>query len=219
MLEIIEINPSSTPDACFICLHGLGASGHDFVDIMPLLGVSQNLSIRYVLPHAPMRKVDYLGGNRVRAWFNIKELNSNSKEYIDGITSSDALIKELIEHEISHSVPASRIILAGFSQGGVMALFSGLSYPKKLGGVVSLSAWLVFADSINNDQPSVNQKTPIFMAHGIEDEVVPISWARNSLNVLDNLGYNARLHEYHMSHSVCVDEIASLSSWINQVLS
>jgi len=219
MLQIVEINPKSIPKASVIWLHGLGASGHDFIDIVPELKIPEELNVRFVFPHAPFRKVTYAGGEKLRAWFNISSLDSDFKEDEEGIRDSEALIEELIKKELDTNIPSDKIILAGFSQGGVMALHCGLRYKASLGGILVLSAWLALNKSLQSEKSIYNQDTPILMEHGTHDELIPLEWAEKSCNYLKEEGYSAKLDSYPMGHHVCHEEIVAIGKWLRERLS
>lgn len=218
MLRAIEINPKSSPKASVIWLHGLGASGHDLVDIIPLLNLPEDASIRFVLPHAPIRTIVYTGNTKIRAWFNVTDLKPNTKEDEIGIRESEQLIKELIAKELAENIPSHKIVLAGFSQGGVMALQCGLRYPEKLAGILVLSGWLPLRHAVFSEKTIINQNTPILMLHGTEDDLIPIDWAKKSYECIKDIGYDVTLFSYPMEHTVCQDEINTIGSWLRNLL-
>jgi len=218
MLQVIEINPKLPPNASVIWLHGLGASGYDFVNIVQLLNLPPQLNIRYVFPHAPFRKVTYSGNTKVRAWFNVVDLKRDSEVDETGIRESEELINELIAHELTQKDPGYKVIIAGFSQGGVMALQCGLRYPEKLAGILVLSGWLSLGHTVPIEGTAVNQQTPILMLHGTDDELIPSEWAKESHDYLRDLGYNVRFLSYPMQHAVCVEEIAEIGNWMQKIL-
>lgn len=221
MLETIEINPERSANCCFICLHGLGASGYDFISeagVQPM-GMPKDLVMRFVFPHAPVRKITWTSGGKLRAWFDI--VNFNETDYQDdivGMAHSAKLIQGLIEAEIARGIPSTRIILGGFSQGGVMALYLGLRYQRQLGGIVSLSAWLAQHEKVIAARDNINGNTPIFIAHGTTDHLIPLDWAEKSHASLNKLGYNVETFKYPMGHSVCTEELADLGAWVQTVL-
>lgn len=219
MLRTIEINPQSSPTASVIWLHGLGASGYDFVDIVPLLNLPPDLSVRFVFPHAPVQAVTCAGNTKIRAWFNVVEISQCKREEDErGIRESEKLINALIAQELARKIPSRKIVLAGFSQGGVMALQCGLRYPEELAGILVMSAWLPLKHTVFSEKSVVNQKTPILMMHGTADELIPIDWAKESYDYLQELGYNATLSAYPMKHSVCPEELDAIGGWLRKLL-
>jgi phospholipase/carboxylesterase len=217
MLQFIEVNPKISPKSSVIWLHGLGASGHDFEDIVPQLKLPQELATRFIFPHAPMRKVTWAGNMKMRAWFNIIKLE-RSLEDADGIRSSQALVDELIQNEMARGVSSEKIVVGGFSQGGAMALQCGLRFKEKLAGILALSAWLPLIDSLAAEKTAANQKTPILMQHGTCDDLVPLAWAKQSYDHLSNSNYNVRLDTYPMQHNLCDAEIATVAKWLAGIL-
>lgn len=218
MLRTIEINPNITPQASVIILHGLGASGYDFADIAKQLNLPLEFNVRFVLPHAPIMPIQYADGAEMRAWFDIIDLSGQSPEDETGIRKSQLLIEDLISHELEQGIPSEKIILAGFSQGGAMALHCGLRYEKKLAGILVLSSWLPLAHTLTKEHIMVNQDTPIMMMHGNQDNVVPLAWGKKSHDYLKQLGYNTTLNTYTMQHSMCPDELVDIGQWLKKLL-
>lgn len=218
MLQTVEIDPKSSPSASVIWLHGLGADGYDFVDIIPLLNLPPELNVRFVFPHAPIRPVTYAGNTKMRAWFNVVDLKHSSQVDEEGIRKSQELINELIARELAHKKPDYKVILAGFSQGGVMALQCGLRYPKKLTGILVLSGWLFLEDTLSLEKTAINQQVPILMLHGTEDDLIPLNWAQKSSNCLKELDYSVELLSYPVAHSLCAEEVTKIGSWIRKLL-
>ncbi len=218
MLKTIEINPKSQASASVIWLHGLGASGYDFVDVVPLLNLPENSGVRFVFPHAPVKSVTCLGNEKVRAWFNIDELTADMQEDAVGIKESESLIYELIAHELQQKIPSHKIVLAGFSQGGAMALQCGLRCSQKLAGILVLSAWLPLKDTVFSEKSTMNQNTPILMQHGEDDDLVLLDWAKESHDYLLKIGYDVRLSSYPMRHAVCPEEIDVIGGWLRNLL-
>ena len=216
MLEQLDVETGAAPDATVIWLHGLGADGHDFEPIVPELGL-QDRSIRFVFPHAPVRAVTINGGMQMRAWYDIKD-SAIRREDESGVRESQAQIEALIARERSRGVPASRMVLAGFSQGGAIALQTALRHPERLAGVLALSTYLPLADKLGTESSPANRDVPIFMAHGTEDPVIPISRAQTSRRELLDLGYPVEWHEYRMPHSVCMEELVDISTWLRAAL-
>jgi phospholipase/carboxylesterase len=218
LLPSVEIETRPRPSHAVIWLHGLGADGNDFiqaVDAIPL----PRIGIRFVFPHAPMMPVTINGGFVMRAWYDILGPDLNTRQDEAGIRNSHRAVDALIARENERGIPASRIVLAGFSQGGVIALHAGLRHPRKLAGIMGLSAYLALAATTQRERASANQLTAIFMAHGNADPIIPIEAGRSSLDLLKQLGYPAEWHEYDMPHSVCVEELEDIGSWLQQVLS
>lgn len=214
-LDCVEIAPKSTPTASIIWLHGLGADGHDFVDIVPQLGLS---SVRFIFPHAPVRPITLNAGYPMRAWYDIHGLDRFAKEDEEGIRASAAMVNQLIQHEIAQGIPSDKIVLAGFSQGGAMALYSGLCYPQKLAGILALSCYLPLATQIAIEASAANKEIPVFMAHGSMDDIVNISLGEYSCQYLQNLGYNIEFHRYSMAHNVSLEEISDVAQWLKKIL-
>lgn len=219
MLRTLEINPEVSPRSSVIWMHGLGASGHDFVDILPQLNLPVELGIRFVFPHAPVRHVKYTGGTKMRAWFDIVNLDHDAKEDEAGIRDSEKFITQLINREVERGIPSRKIVLTGFSQGGAMALQCGLRYSEALAGILVLSAWLPLSNTVAAERNIANQKTPILMLHGTIDPLIPLSWAVESCNNLKKLGYCSTICSYPMQHTVCPEEIFEISTWLRNVLS
>lgn len=204
----IEINPNDTAQASVIWLHGLGASGHDFEPIVPHLGLPDKLNVRFVFPHAPEQPVTINGGYVMRAWYDILDQSIDRKVDKSGIQTSSKSINQLVAREIDRGIAASNIILAGFSQGGVIALEVGLRFQPRLAGIIALSTYL--AD--RNQVPSGT--TSIFMGHGSFDPIVPIMLGEQARDSLQNNGHSVEWHKYPMEHSVCMEEISHIGKWM-----
>jgi phospholipase/carboxylesterase len=218
MLQIVEINPPFPPQASIIWLHGLGANGYDFVDLVPQLNLPKELGIRFVFPHAPIRPVTYEQGSKMRAWFDVIKLDGCTEtEDKLGILTSAKLIDELIAQEIANNIPSNKIFLVGFSQGGAMALQCGLRYQETLAGILVLSAWLPLATTISELNPA-NKNTPILLLHGLHDKIIPLSWATKSYTQLKELGCNTNMLTYPIEHSVSPKEISDISKWLHELL-
>lgn len=214
----IEIETGAQPQASVIVMHGLGADGNDFVPVVPELGLPPGLRIRFVFPHAPMRPVTINAGMVMRAWYDVFGLDGRQGEDEAGIRASQARIEGLIAREKARGIPAGRIVLAGFSQGGAIALQAGLRHPERLAGIVVLSAYLPLANSLPAEAHPANREVPIFMGHGSYDDLIPVARAHRSRDLLLELGFRVAWHEYAMPHSVCAEEIRDLSSWLRGVL-
>lgn len=217
-LEAIEIETAASPGASIIWLHGLGADGHDFVDVVPELALPGRPGMRFVFPHAPMRPVTINDGYVMRAWYDIRDDSGVRREDPAGVRASQKAIEALIEREKERGVPAAAIVLAGFSQGGAMALYTGLRYGERLAGVMALSCSLPLADTLAAEAAPANRDVPIFMAHGTHDPMIPMARALRAREVLTGLGYRLEWHEYQMPHSVCAEEIAHIGVWLGKVL-
>jgi phospholipase/carboxylesterase len=218
-LSTIEIMPKSAHKYSLIWLHGLGADGHDFEGIAPELHLNAEPNIHFIFPNAPIQPITVNGGMHMRAWYDILEMSLERKVDIAGIYQSAKLVSQLIEQEIDKGVPSEQILLAGFSQGGVIALHAGLSYPYKLAGIIGLSTYLPTLEQLKTERSTVNNTTPIFMGHGILDSVVAIESGKTTFNALHALEYNIEWHDYLMEHSVCIAEIGHISTFINGIFS
>ncbi|MGR8998525.1 MAG: alpha/beta hydrolase [Gammaproteobacteria bacterium] len=218
-LSTIEIQPKSAHKYSVIWLHGLGADGHDFESITHELHLNAEPGIHFIFPNAPVQPVTINGGMKMRAWYDILEPSLELKVDIAGIYQSAKLISQLIDQEMNKGIPSEQILLAGFSQGGVIALHTGLRYPCKLAGIIALSTYLPTLEKLKTERSSVNNATPIFMAHGILDSVVAIESGNAAFNALHALGYNVEWHDYLMGHSVCIEEIGHISTFINGIFS
>jgi len=217
-LSCVELNPGDPAQAAVIWLHGLGADGHDFEPIAPLLQSQLGIPTRFVFPHAPHRPITINGGYSMRAWYDIAALDLSHAEDADGIHASARQLHALIQREIDNGIAARRIVLAGFSQGGAIALHTGLRYPQRLAGILALSTYLPLAATLSEERDPANCDTPIFMAHGDEDTIVLIAHASASKQYLQELGYTLEWHSYRMPHSICDDEVADIAAWLRRVL-
>lgn len=221
LLETIELETAKNPTAAVIWMHGLGADGNDFVPIVNELDLTGAPGIRFVFPHAPVRAVTINNGHRMRAWYDISfgDLEGHSRKADEkGVRESQAQIGELIARENARGIAPDKIVLAGFSQGGAIALHTGLRHPQKLAGMMALSTYLPLAESFAQEAAQANAKTAVFMAHGTQDPVVPYAMGRNSRDLLAQSGYAVEWHEYPMQHSVCMEEVANIGRWLVQVL-
>ena len=219
VLEAIEIQTGEKPDAAVVWLHGLGADGNDFVPIVNELDLPAAKAIRFVFPHAPMMPVTLNNGHVMRAWYDISFDGVTKRPDALGIRASQTAVERLIEREQERGIDAARIVLAGFSQGGAITLHTGLRLAAKLAGLMVLSSYLPLADALAEERSSANADTPIFMAHGRNDSVIGIELAQRSVAQLQELGYRVDWRQYDMEHSVCLEEIADISEWLNTVLS
>lgn len=207
----------AAPRAAVLWLHGLGADGHDFEPIVPELGLPAGLPVRFVFPHAPIRPVTLNQGMRMRAWYDIYRLGGGPEDEA-GIRASEGFLKELIQREKARGIDASKIVIAGFSQGGAIALQTALRYPERLAGVLALSTYLPLASFLEKEGAEKNRDVPIFMAHGTYDDVIPLQRADESRRALEKLGYPVQWHAYPMPHSVCPQEIADIAAFLVRLL-
>jgi phospholipase/carboxylesterase len=215
LLPTVEIETAPNPTHSVVWMHGLGADGNDFVPIVQELGLD-GLAVRFVFPHAPQQPVTINGGYVMRAWYDIGYEDLSLKEDEKGVRESQHAVDQLIERERKRGVPAGRVALAGFSQGGAIALQSGLRYPERLAGIIALSTYLPLPDKVEAERSSANQDVPILMLHGTEDPIVPLKLARASCAKLLTLGYPVAWQEYEMPHSVCAEEIADIGLWLRR---
>ncbi len=217
-LDAIEINPKQSANASIIWLHGLGASAEDFLPIVPQLNLPDDHAMRFVFPNAPIQPVTLNGGFPMPAWYDIYGLAGDVRQDEAGIRRTENLVQALIEKEQQRGIKPERIILAGFSQGGAMALHTGLRYPKKLAGIIALSTYLPLADMVANELHPANKDLPILMVHGTDDPVVLPEWAELSRNTLQKLDYKIQWQTYEMAHSFCQEELILIVNWLQKVL-
>jgi phospholipase/carboxylesterase len=219
LLDCIEVNPSGKPAATIIWLHGLGADGHDFEAIVPELRLPDSLPVRFVFPHAPERAVTVNAGMIMRAWFDLIDLNldANSADK-EQFSESVEMLEALIENELRSGLASDRIVLAGFSQGGAIALHTGLHFPKRLAGILAMSMHLPTIRDRSAALSPANQEVPIMMAHGQMDPLIPLARAIETRQELIRLGYAVSWHEYPIQHSVCAEEVADIRAWLLGVL-
>jgi phospholipase/carboxylesterase len=216
--EHIVLEPATTADAAVIWLHGLGADGHDFVPIVQELRLPPSMAVRFIFPHARPRPVTINNGFVMRAWYDIKGISREAFEDEEGIRESERVVRELIANEVGRGIPENRIVIAGFSQGGAIALQSALRHPQTLAGVMALSTYLPLRASLAKEGSVANRSTPILMCHGTQDGVVPLSLGEASRDVLKGLGYDVDWRTYPMQHSVCVEEVNDMSRWLQSQL-
>jgi len=229
----VYVEPENQADAAVILMHGLGADGHDFESMVPELGLSGlgraeqgraepgravAPSIRWIFPHAPVRSVTVNGGYSMRAWYDIIAIDPNAPEDEAGICESAAAIGAFIHTEMEKGIPADRIVLAGFSQGGAMALYTALRQAESLAGLIAMSCYLPLPGKLASEESNANRGIPIFMAHGTFDPVVPFAFGETARDLLRADGHAVEWHEYQMDHSVCQQEVADLRKWLLSVL-
>jgi len=215
LLATIDIETGREPRAAVIWLHGLGADGHDFEPIVPELGLPAAPALRFIFPHAPHQAVTINGGAVMRAWYDV---TGDGRQDAAGIRSSQARVEALIARERARGVAARSIVLAGFSQGGAIALQAGLRHPERLAGILALSTYLPLPDTVANEAHAANRDVAIFMGHGTQDPVIPLSWATRARDHLVSLGYAVEWREYPMPHAVCAEEIEDVGAWLRVVL-
>ncbi|HEU4350927.1 MAG TPA: alpha/beta fold hydrolase [Burkholderiales bacterium] len=214
-MQAVEIETGSNPVAAVIWLHGLGADGHDFEPVVPQLRLRR--AVRYVFPHAPIRPVTINMGMRMRAWYDILQFGGGPEDAA-GIRASQKILEDLIGQEKRRGLTPRQIVLAGFSQGGAIALHTGLRYSERLAGILALSTYLPLAANVEEEVSQANQDVPIFMAHGEFDDIVPFRRAGASRELLVKLGYRVEWRAYPMPHSVCAPEIGDIAKFLAQVL-
>jgi phospholipase/carboxylesterase len=218
LLKSIEINPANTATAAIIWLHGLGADGHDFEPVIPQLGVVDKLGVRVILPHAPHMPVTINNGMVMPAWYDIRGNNFGHAQDEQGIRTSALRLEALISRETERGIAPQRIVLAGFSQGGAVALYAGLRHADRLGGILALSTYLPMAERLASESAPANRDVPVMMAHGTADPVIPISLAEKSRALLEAHGNPVEWHSYSMQHAVCPQEIADIRQWLLTIL-
>ena len=215
-LPTVEINPSAAPVAVVIWLHGLGADGHDFEPIVPELKLPESMHVRFIFPHAPIRPVSINDGEEMRAWFDFVPHSETAGS--DDIEISAGQIEALITRECERGIPSERILLAGFSQGGVIALQTALRYPSRLAGVLALSTYLHDFSKTEQEMHDANLAIPIMIAHGTQDPMIPIMRSATSRENLIRLGYDVRWFDYPMGHQVCLEEVEEISRFFQELL-
>lgn len=217
LLDCIQRDTGADPQIAVIWLHGLGADGHDFEPIVPELGLSGSTAVRFIFPHAPTQPVTINGGMVMRAWYDITAMDLGASVDADGINRSADHLRRLVRATVESGIAADRIVLAGFSQGGVIALHTGLQYEDRLAGIIALSTYVALPEAARRSASDANRDVPIFMAHGRYDPVIPCSLGERSRDLLVKEGYPVQWHEYPMEHSVYPDEIRDLASWLNEL--
>lgn len=219
LLPCVELETGPNPTASVIWLHGLGADGNDFVPIVPELALPQSMPTRFVFPHAPIRSVTINSGMRMRAWYDIAAADLNSRADLVGVRQSRSQLEELIEREGARGMRSERIVVAGFSQGGAVALYTGLRHEDRLAGIMALSTYLIAPDRLGAESAAASRAVPIFMAHGTADPVVRFEWGERSKRMLEEASYSVEWHSYRMEHSLCLEEVHAIGAWLKRVLS
>ena len=217
-LQTIEINPAAAPRASVIILHGLGADGTDFLPMADELDLAAVGPVRYLMPRAPVRRVTIIGGQPMRAWYDILGADLVKREDEAGLRDSMQQVGQLIQREVARGVPASRIVLAGFSQGCAIALGAGLRHPDRLAGIAGLSGYMPLAATSAAERHAASHGLPVFLAHGRSDGVVPLARGTAGRDLLQGLGCDVEWHDYPMEHSVCLEEVTALNRWLLKVL-
>lgn len=218
LLPCVNVEPTSEHKATVIWLHGLGADGHDFEPIVPELKLPTDLGVKFIFPHAPVMPVTINGGYQMRAWYDIRDADLANREDKEGVRKSAALVEQLIDAEQAAGIPSDKIVLAGFSQGGAIALHLSTRIQHKLAGIVALSTYLTMPENLADEKSPANIDTPIFMAHGSQDPVVPMQRGQYSAKVLEENGFSVSWQDYPMAHAVCLEEIQALGQYLNKVL-
>jgi phospholipase/carboxylesterase len=217
--HVVELTPrAGAATASVIWLHGLGADGHDFVPLVPELRLPSTLRVRFIFPHAPVQAVTINNGYRMRAWYDIMGLTVDSREDSLGVGRSATTVGSYIDRERGRGVAANRIAIAGFSQGGAIALYAGLRYPETLAGILALSTYLPLRDRLAAEASSANRHISILMCHGTQDPVVALQLSQRSRDVLLKLNYAVQWIEYPMRHELCPQEIQDISQWLSRIL-
>ena len=212
--DAVVLEPGASAEASVIWLHGLGADGHDFVPIVQELRLPDTPAVRFTFPHAPVRPVTINNGMRMRAWYDILALSGPARHDESGIRASIALLDDLIRRERERGIAANRIVVAGFSQGGAIALCGALRYPERLAGIMALSTYLPLADQLASEASAANRDLPILMCHGTQDPVLPLQMGEASRDRLAALGFPVEWHAYPMQHQVCLPEIEHIAAWL-----
>ncbi|MEX2473820.1 alpha/beta hydrolase [Marinobacter sp.] len=211
-LKYIELETNPNPTAAVIWLHGLGASGHDFEPVVPELGLPNDAAVRFLFPHAPVMPVTINGGMSMPAWYDIKAMDIDRVVDTEQLKASSDAVARMVDREIERGIPASRIVIAGFSQGGAVAYELGLTYPQRLAGILALSTYFATAQTIEVSE--ANRDTPINVYHGTFDPVVPEALGQQSVKTLGTMGYQPRYETYPMEHSVCLEEVQDIGEFI-----
>ncbi len=218
LLPALELATNHNPTASVIWLHGLGADGHDFVPVVKELQLPGTLPVRFIFPHAPQQPVTINNGMVMRAWYDVSYDGLERRTDDAGVLKSVEAVNDLIAREIARGIPPRRIVLAGFSQGGAVVLTAGTRHPQRLGGILALSTYLPMPEQLGTAGSDANRSVPIFMAHGQQDNVIPLRMAEASRAALEAQGYPVTWHTYPMAHSLCMEEVEALSRWLQQHL-
>jgi phospholipase/carboxylesterase len=214
LLETVELTTGPVPDAAVVWLHGLGADGHDFEPLVPLLTWPDAPDIRFVFPHAPVRPVTINGGVPMRAWYDIVSLTSGRDQDRAGIAASIDQAAALVRREHRRGIEAGRIVMAGFSQGGAIALQAALRFPERLAGLVALSTYLLLDEQLDHEAHPANRGLPVFFGHGTQDPMVPFRLGEMAAERLRGLDFDVEWHSYPIPHAVCPEEVDDLAAWL-----
>ena len=217
-LDAIIIETNERPDAAIIWLHGLGADGNDFVPIVDQLQLTSHYAIRFIFPNAPLRPITINQGYQMPGWYDVSSLSIVEQEDEAGIKESSAILKQLCESQEADGITSDRIIVAGFSQGGAIALHCGCRYPRPLAGIMALSTYLPLPQSLSDEISSIATEIPVFMAHGRQDDVVAYEYGKKSMEQLESNDIEVLWHEYDMGHAVCIEEIQHIRQWLTDTL-
>lgn len=221
--DTVEVGGEAPVDGTVIWLHGLGADGHDFEPIVPELNLAAHADIRFVFPHAPVRPVTINGGVPMRAWYDVISLDKSGPQDEAGIRDSAASLLQLIERERERGVDASRIVLAGFSQGGAIAMHTAMRVPQRLAGLMALSTWMPLASTIGEEvvdnSESQPRELPVLMVHGTFDPLLPLAAGQHAREIMQDAGFKVQWHEYPMAHAVCAEEISEIRKWLVNIYS
>lgn len=218
LLPFEIVKTAEKTEFTIIWLHGLGADGNDFVSLVPELRLPESLTIKFIFPHAPVRPITLNNGYEMRAWYDMLSLDRKNNTNEDDILTSVAWINQFIESEINNGTPSTKILLAGFSQGGVIALHAGVRYPKKLAGIMALSTYMPFDENLVAQANPSQKALPIFAAHGQQDPVIPVAAWQDYVPKLKTKGFDVEAHSYVMEHSLCAEEITDISTWLQKTL-
>ena len=216
--DILVVETGKNPVASIIWAHGLGADKHDFESIIPMLGLPDSLPVRFIFPTAPIRPITVKGGMELRGWYDIRSMSITEQEDAEGIQASAVILSDLVDQQIKQGMPASHIFLAGFSQGGAIALYQGLRQPQLLAGIIVLSSYLPLPNLFDSDAAKHYTRIPVFFGHGNQDPVVPVELGIFTRDFLLQRGMDVQFKMYPMGHSVSADEIADLGIWLKGIL-
>lgn len=218
LLETVEVETGAQPRSTVIWLHGLGTDGHDFEAVVPELVRPGERALRFVLPHAAIRPVTINGGMSMRAWYDIVGFDRHAAQDETGIRASSDAVTALIRRENERGIPTERVVLAGFSQGGAMALFTGTRAKEKLAGIIGLSCYMLLGATLAAEHSAANQSTAIFLAHGTHDPVVDVRLGEETRRLLEEAGYSVAWHRYPIPHSVSPEELTHIAAWLRRML-
>ncbi len=218
MATMERVHGTGTATHAVIWLHGLGASADDFYPVVPHLGLASSRCTRFVFPQAPDRPITVNGGYMMPGWYDIKGADIADKQDLAGMRQSQSTLEALISAQVAQGVPSKNIVLAGFSQGGAVAYYTGLRSQHKVAGILALSTYLPFADTLEQEHSGVNLPTPVMAMHGVQDGVVPLALGKQSAEQASALGYCVDWQEYMMEHSVIPEQLTDIGTWLNRVL-